>query len=151
MMRVDAEMEFRPIGYIETAYNDTEHIPRQGSFDKETKGVVCVFPEFSDGLKSLGTFSYCWLIFWFHKTKSYSLLQLPPKDKEPHGVFSIRSPKRPNAIGLTAVRIDKIENDKLYFTGADMINDTPVLDIKPYVEDIDCIKGAGNGWLAKRK
>ena len=138
---------FNPIGTIETPFDNKEWIPRQGRYDKSAKGVAVLLPEFSDGLKSLESFKYCWLIFHFDKSKDFSLLQYPPKENQSHGVFSIRSPKRPNGIGMTVVKIDKIESNKIYFSGADMINGTPLLDIKPYVEEIDSIQGAGNGWI----
>jgi tRNA-Thr(GGU) m(6)t(6)A37 methyltransferase TsaA len=138
---------FNPIGTIETPFDNKEWIPRQGRYDKSAKGVAVLLPEFSDGLKLLESFKYCWLIFHFDKSKDFSLLQYPPKENQSHGVFSIRSPKRPNGIGMTVVKIDKIKNNKLFFTGADMINGTPLLDIKPYVEEIDSIQGAGNGWI----
>ena len=142
---------FKPIGYIKTPFDDKEWIPRQGSYDRTAKGVAILYPEFAEGLKSLEQFNYCWLLFHFDKSKSFSLIQHPPKDNRPHGVFSIRSPKRPNSIGMTVVKIDNIENNELRFTGADMINGTPLIDIKPYVEDIDSIPGAGNGWMDKHQ
>lgn len=136
-----------PIGYIETSFDDKEWIPRQGSYDKLAKGIAVVNQEFEKGLVTLEQFKYCWLLFYFDKSKEFLLLQHPPKDNKLHGVFSIRSPKRPNGIGMTVVKIDRIEMNKIYFTGADMINGTPLIDIKPYVEEIDSVSGAGNGWM----
>ncbi|RLD86067.1 MAG: tRNA (N6-threonylcarbamoyladenosine(37)-N6)-methyltransferase TrmO [Bacteroidetes bacterium] len=138
---------FSAIGYIETLFDDKEWIPRQGRYDQTAKGVAVVNPEYKQGLESLGSYRYCWLLFHFDKSKTFSLLQPPPKDDKPHGVFSIRSPRRPNGIGMTVVKIDKIEKNKIYFTGADMISGTPLIDIKPYVENIDSVPGAGNGWM----
>ncbi len=138
-----------PIGYIETAFNGKARIPRQGRFDQTAKGIAVVNPEFEKGLESLNLFKYCWLLFYFDKNKAFSLLQYPPKDDKPHGVFSIRSPRRPNGIGMTVVKIDTILKNRLYFTGADMINGTPLVDIKPYVEEIDSVPGSGNGWMDK--
>ncbi len=140
-------VQFKPIGHIETSFDDKVWIPRQGRYDKTAKGVAVLYPEFADGLKSLDSFGYCWLLFHFDRSKNFSLLQQPPKREGLHGVFSIRSPKRPNRIGMTVVKIDKIENNKVYFSGADMINGTPLLDIKPYVEEIDSVPDAGNGWM----
>ena len=140
-------IHFSAIGYIETSFDDKEWIPRQGRYDQTAKGVAVVYPEFEKGLESLDSYSYCWLLFYFDKSKAFSLLQNPPKDDKPHGVFSIRSPRRPNGIGMTVVKINKIEKNRVYFTGADMINGTPLIDIKPYVEQIDSIPDAGNGWM----
>ena len=143
----DSQIFLRPIGYIESPFDEKVWIPRQGNFNKETGGVVVLNPAYEEGLLTLDSFRYCWILFYFHKSAGFDLLQVPPKDDKLHGVFSIRSPRRPNRIGMTAVKIEKIEGNRLYFTGADMINGTPVLDIKPYVEDADCIRGAGRGWL----
>ena len=144
-------IRFNPIGYIETPFDNKEWIPRQGRYDQTAIGVAVVFPEFADGLLSLEQFSHCWLLFNFDKSIGFKLVQYPPMHKTPHGVFSIRSPKRPNGIGMTVVKIGKIENNRVHFTGADMINGTPLIDIKPYVEDIDSVSGAGNGWIGNRK
>ena len=149
MLTGKKSIQLEPIGYIETPFDNKEWIPRQGKYKPETKGIAIVYPEFTDGLLSLESFNYCWLIFHFDKSKEFSLLQYPPKENKPHGVFSIRSPKRPNGIGMTVVKIDKIESNKVYFSGADMINGTPLIDIKPYVEEIDSIQGAGNGWIGR--
>lgn len=138
---------FKPIGFIETPFDDKQWIPRQGKFGKSTKGIAVVFPEFAGGLQSLEQFRYCWLLFHFDRSTGYNLHQIPPKDNKPHGVFSIRSPKRPNGLGMTSVKIEKIEGNKIYFTGADMINNTPLIDVKPYVEAIDSIPDSGNGWM----
>ena len=150
MQPKDKPFQLIPIGIIETLFDNKEWIPRQGRYDPTAKGVAIVKPEFEQGLVSLEQCSYCWLLFYFDRSKTFSLLQVPPKDNKPHGVFSIRSPKRPNAIGMTVVKIDRVENNKIYFTGADMINGTPLIDIKPYVEEIDSVPGAGNGWISSK-
>ncbi len=143
-------IRFEPIGFIETPFDDKEWIPRQGRYDQSAKGVAVLFTEFAEGLESLELFSHCWLLFHFDKSKGFNLLQYPPKANIAHGVFSIRSPRRPNGIGMTVVKIEKIEDNKVWFSGADMISGTPLIDIKPYVEDIDSIPGAGNGWIDKK-
>jgi tRNA-Thr(GGU) m(6)t(6)A37 methyltransferase TsaA len=142
-----SDIIFHPIGYIETGFDGKSHIPRQGSFEKNTKGVAILNEDLADGLRSLDGFSHCWILFHFDRSQGYTLLQETPVNKNIRGVFSIRSPKRPNPVGMTAVKIEKIEKNRIYFSGADMINGTPIIDIKPYVEDIDCIKGAGKGWI----
>jgi len=92
------------------------------------------------------------LIFYFHKQyESLKLLQYPKRRNVPRGVFAIRSPLRPNKIGMTIVKIISIENNTLHFAGADMIDGTPLLDIKPYVPDIDCYSDAGKGWFEKEE
>lgn len=143
-------IQFISIGHIETSFDEKVWIPRQGRYDQTAKGVAVINSEYEKGLETLESYSYCWLLFHFDKNTTFSLLQNPPKDNKPHGVFSIRSPRRPNGIGMTVVKIDMIEKNKIYFTGADMINGTPLIDIKPYVEDIDSVPGAGNGWMSNK-
>ena len=140
-------IHFIAIGHVETSFGNQERIPRQGRYDQTAKGIAVINPRFEKGLESLSSYNYCWLLFYFNQSNTFTLLQTPPKDDKPHGVFSIRSPRRPNGIGMTAVKIEKIEGNKIYFTGADMMNGTPLIDIKPYVEEIDSIPEAGNGWM----
>jgi len=141
-------IHFKPIGIIHTPFDGTEKIPRQGRFSDEAAGYAEIFEEFSEGLKDLNTFTHAHLIFYFHlKKEALKLIQYPKNRDIPRGVFAIRSPLRPNKIGLTIVKITSVEDNKLYFTGADMINGTPLLDIKPYVPEIDCYPDAGNGWF----
>ncbi len=139
---------FKPIGIIRTPFDGSEKIPRQGRFGENNDGSVVIFDEFLEGLKDLETFTHAWLIFYFHKkNESLKLIQYPKNRDIPRGVFSIRSPLRPNKIGLTAVKIISVENNTIHFAGADMIDGTPLLDIKPYVPDIDCYPDAGRGWF----
>ena len=139
---------YNPIGIIHTPFNGTKKIPRQGRFGRNNNGNAVIFPEFSKGLKDLESFTHAWLIFYFHeKHESLKLIQYPKGKDIPRGVFAIRSPLRPNKIGLTAVKIISVENNTIHFEGADMIDGTPLLDIKPYVPDIDCYPDAGRGWF----
>ena len=139
---------YNPIGIIRTPFDGTEKIPRQGRFGDNNNGSAVIFTEFSKGLKDLESFTHAWLIFYFHeKHESLKLIQYPKGKDIPRGVFAIRSPLRPNKIGLTAVKIISVENNTLYFEGADMIDGTPLLDIKPYVPDIDSYPEAGKGWF----
>ncbi len=143
---------FNPIGIIRTPFNEAEKIPRQGRFSEDAAGTIEIFDEFAKGLKDLETFTHAHLIFYFHKKdEALKLLQYPKDRTIPRGVFSIRSPLRPNKIGLTIVKIISVENNILHFTGADMIDGTPLLDIKPYVPDIDCYPEAGKGWFEQKE
>jgi len=143
---------FKPIGTIHTPFDGLDKIPRQGRFADNNQGQAVINEEFSEGLKDLDTFTHAFLIFYFHQQyESLKLLQYPKGRTEPRGIFAIRSPLRPNKIGLTIVKIISIENNTLYFTGADMIDGTPLLDIKPYVPDIDSYTDAGKGWFAENK
>lgn len=142
------EITFNPIGIIRTPFDGIEKIPRQGRFGNNNDGSVEIFKEFSEGLKDLETFTHAHLIFYFHeKDEDLKLIQYPKGREIPRGVFAIRSPLRPNKIGLTIVKIKSVENNIIHFEGADMIDGTPLLDIKPYVSEIDCYPDAGKGWF----
>ncbi|NOX86087.1 MAG: tRNA (N6-threonylcarbamoyladenosine(37)-N6)-methyltransferase TrmO [Chlorobi bacterium] len=139
---------FKPIGIIHSPFNNFEKIPRQGRFGEDTAAYAEIFEEYTEGLKDLDTFTHAHLIFYFHKKdEELKLIQYPKGRTTPRGVFSIRSPLRPNKIGLTIVKITSVENNIIHFTGADMIEGTPLLDIKPYVPEIDCYPDAGKGWF----
>ncbi len=143
---------FKPIGTIHTPFDEFDKIPRQGRFADNNQGQAVVNDEFSKGLKDIDSFTHAFLIFYFHqKNESLKLLQYPKGRTIPRGVFAIRSPLRPNKIGLTIVKIISVENNILHFTGADMIDGTPLLDIKPYVPDIDCYPDAGKGWFEQKE
>jgi len=143
---------FKPIGTIYTPFDEFDKIPRQGRFADNNQGRAVINEEFSAGLKDLDTFTHAHLIFYFHKKdEALKLLQYPKDRTISRGVFSIRSPLRPNKIGLTIVKIVSVENNSLHFTGADMIDGTPLLDIKPYVPDIDCYPEAGKGWFEQNE
>jgi len=142
---------FHPIGIIHTPFNGFDKIPRQGRFAEDTSAYAEIFDEFAEGMKDLDTFTHAHLIFYFHKKdEELQLLQYPKGRNAPRGVFSIRSPLRPNKIGLTIVKIVSVEKSILRFTGADMIDGTPLLDIKPYVPEIDCYPDAGKGWFEQK-
>ncbi len=137
---------FSPVGIIHTPFDGKEKIPHQGRFGENNDGWVEIFPEFAEGLNGLESFSHIYLLFHFHLSADYSLTQITPRHHQTKGVFAIRSPRRPNGIGMTIVKLKKIEDNKIFFAGADMIDGTPLLDIKPYNTDIDSYPDADNGW-----
>lgn len=137
-----------PIGRIHSPYAHPSEVPRQSQLATNINAYVEVVPSYQSGLKDLDAFSHAYLIFYFHQSQKISLQSVPPSDTKEHGIFAIRSPHRPNHIGLSLVSIQKITENRLYFTGLDMINDTPVLDIKPYIPQIDQLENASFGWLA---
>ena len=136
-----------PIGIIHTPFTVNDKLPRQGRFSEATEGFVELDSKYKVGLMDLESFSHVILIFYFHKSKDYNLIQTPSRDNKPRGVFATRSPHRPSGIGLTIVRIKAIKDNIIEFYGADMINGTPLLDIKPFIPDIDCYSDASRGWL----
>ena len=138
---------YRPIGIIHTVFRDKVEAPIQGVFARAAKGVVEVFPEYADGLKDIEGFSHIILIYHFHLADGYSLVSMPFLEEEQHGIFAIRHFKRPNPIGLSIVRLESVRGNKLEISEVDIIDGTPLLDIKPFVPQFDNRPDAKSGWL----
>jgi tRNA-Thr(GGU) m(6)t(6)A37 methyltransferase TsaA len=141
------EVTFKPIGVIRTSFHSLEEMPIQPSSDTSGPGTVEVFPEFAEGLRDLEGFSHIYLIYHFHKVRRSQLTVTPFLDSKPHGVLATRAPSRPNPIGLSLVRLVRIENNLVYIEGADVLDETPLLDIKPYVPEFENIGEVRTGWL----
>lgn len=125
---------FNPIGVIHSPIKNPAEAPREESTAGDVTATVEIYPEYTKGLTDLEGFSHIILLTHFHLSKDFSLLVKPPLDKEvTHGVFATRSPRRPNGIGMSTVRLIKIEGNILHITNTEMVDGTPVLDIKPYV------------------
>lgn len=137
----------KPIGIIHSPFTVNDKLPRQGRFSEDTEGYIELNSKYVDGLLDLDTFTHAILIFYFHESKFSDLIQKPKRDNKPHGIFATRTPQRPSGIGTTTVKIKSIKDNIIEFYGADMINGTPLLDIKPYISDIDSYPKAGRGWL----
>lgn len=138
---------YHPIGVIRTPFKEPRGTPIQPTGAKEVKGVIEIDPEYCAGLKDLDGFSYLILLYHFHMTEGFSLEVRPYMDKETHGVFATRIPGRPNPIGLSVVRLVKVEGCKLHIQDVDIIDGTPLLDIKPYVPAFDLRETNEIGWL----
>ena len=132
------EIIFNPIGIIHSPFKDARNIPKQPFEGKGIKGTIEIYPEFVGGLKGLGKFSHIILIFNFHLSRSFNLQVVPYKEKLLRGVFATRSPHRPNQIGMSIVRLDSIEKNTLNISNIDIIDGTPLLDIKPFLKEMDC-------------
>lgn len=137
------------IGIIHSPYKESKDIPIQGRFKDDVKAWVELKNEYVKGLKDLNKFSHCILVYYFHKTKKETIEGKPFLEDNNHGIFAIRSPHRPNHIGISIVKIQRIYKNKLYFTEVDMIEGTPLLDIKPYVKYFDSREVVISGWLDK--
>jgi len=137
------------IGKIYSQFKKIENMPIQSIGAKDNKGYIEIFPDFVDGLKDLDGFSHIYAIYKFHKNRKFSLIVKPFLDNKEKGVFATRAPRRPNPIGLSIFRINKIIKNKIYVSGVDVLDETPLLDIKPYVSKFDRINNAKNGWLEK--
>jgi len=141
----------RPIGIIRSPHDKAEGMPIQPSSARGIKGSVEIFPEFAAGLKDIEGFSHIILVYHFHLSKGYQLEVKPFLDDNKRGVFATRAPRRPNNIGISVVKLVKVEDNTLYIEKVDVINGTPLLDIKPFVPDFDAATDVKIGWLTKSK
>jgi tRNA-Thr(GGU) m(6)t(6)A37 methyltransferase TsaA len=140
-------IKYKPIGIIHTPFNDPEGMPIQPAGAEGIKGTVEMFPEYENGLKDLEGFSHIILLYHFHQSKGFNLHVVPFMDSQPRGVFSTRAPKCPNPIGLSVVKLRKVEGRTLHVENVDILDGTPLLDIKPYVLEFDETTSVKTGWL----
>ncbi len=140
-------LEMKPIGVIHTPFVKAEGMPIQPSGAVGVTGTVEVFAEYREGLLDLEGFSHVILLYHFHRSQGSKLTVVPFLDSSPHGVFATRAPRRPNPIGLSVVQLAKIEDGILHVQQVDVLDGTPLLDIKPYVPEFDMPSGVRTGWL----
>jgi len=143
------EIRYKPIGTIHSSFKEPEGTPIQPAGAKGINGTVEVFPEYAEGLKDVEGFSHIILIFHFHLSRRAPLKVKPYMDNEMRGVFATRSPSRPNPIGISVVRLTGIEDNILHIQDVDIVNGTPLLDIKPHVPEFDMREVVRVGWLEK--
>ena len=141
---------FEPIGIIYTPFIEKEGMPIQPNGAKGIKGKIVLKEEFTPGLTDLDGFSHIILIYHFHKSVGFELQIRPFLDNKKHGVFSTRAPKRPNSIGISVVQLLSMNKNILIIENVDMINKTPLLDIKPYIPDFDIYESENTGWIKNR-
>lgn len=141
-------MKLMPIGHVRSPYSETGQIPKGLGAEHQAEGVIDVAPEFEDGLTDVEGFSHLYVIWAFDRVHDFDLRTTPPSDDRPHGVFATRSPRRPNPLGLTVVELLRRDGARLYVRGIDMLDGTPVLDIKPYLSNIPPER-LRRGWLAE--
>jgi tRNA (adenine37-N6)-methyltransferase len=138
----------RPVGFVHSPFSEPHQVPRGLGAKHEEEGVLEILPEFETGLKDIDGFSHLFVLWVFDRSKGYELEGTPPCDTHSHGVFASRSPFRPNPIGLTIVRLLSREGNKLLVRGVDMLDGTPILDIKPYMSGVSESE-LKRGWLAE--
>lgn len=138
----------QPIGYVRSPYTNTKEIPKGLGAKHDAEGVLEIGEEFAAGLQDIEGFSHLFVIWQFDRSEGYSLVGTPPIDNRPHGVFATRSPRRPNPIGLTVVELLSRQGGALRVRGVDMLDGTPILDIKPYLSSIPQ-EQIRRGWLAE--
>jgi tRNA-Thr(GGU) m(6)t(6)A37 methyltransferase TsaA len=138
----------RPIGFVRSAYRETHEVPKGLGARHQAEGTLDILPEFAAGLTDIEGFSHLIVLWVFHQVEGFELIGTPPSDNRPHGVFATRSPRRPNPIGLTVVELLHRDGLSLHVRGIDMLDGTPVLDIKPYLSSIR-EEALRRGWLAE--
>ena len=138
----------QPIGFVSSPYKVTREIPKGLGVRHDADGVFKILPEFEPGLTDIEGFSHLFVIWAFHRSVDFELMGTPPIDNRPHGVFATRSPRRPNPIGLTVVELLRREGRLLHVRGVDMLDGTPILDIKPYLSSVPA-ELLRRGWIAE--
>jgi tRNA-Thr(GGU) m(6)t(6)A37 methyltransferase TsaA len=138
----------RPIGFVGSPYKDASEVPKGLGAKHGADGVLAILPEFEPGLTDIEGFSHLVVLWEFDRSQGFALLGTPPQDNRAHGVFATRSPRRPNPIGLTTVELLRREGCELHVRGVDMLDGTPILDIKPLLSSIPAER-LRRGWLAE--
>lgn len=141
------KIEFTPVGIIHTPFKTVENMPIQPSAAKDVTAAIEVFPEYADGLADLEGFSHIYVIFHLHRVRGYKLKVIPFLDTVERGIFATRSPARPNPIGLSVAEIVSVKNNIIEIRGVDMLNGSPVIDIKPFVPEFEDYTGIRKGWF----
>ena len=142
-------MQISPIGVIHTPFDDLKGMPIQPSGALEIEGTLVIHPEYEQGLRDLMGFSHIILLYQFHRSTGYDLLVTPFLDTQKRGLFSTRAPRRPNSIGLSIVELTGRDKNLVFVRGIDVLNNTPLIDIKPYVPKFDVRTVTATGWLEK--
>lgn len=145
-----AVIRLKTIGIIHSPHKDTSGVPIQPAFAKGIPGWAEIFSEYREGLKDLEGFSHILLLYYCHLAKPSSLLVKPYLDTEKRGVFATRSPSRPNPVGLSLVRLLKIDGNRLELSDLDIVDSTPLLDIKPYIPAFDAGEEVRTGWITEK-
>jgi tRNA (adenine37-N6)-methyltransferase len=149
--KANGEIAYKPIGTIQTSFQDVEGMPIQPLGAEGTKGSVELFPEYTEGLQDIEGYSHLILIYHFHLSRGSSLLVKPFLDDKLRGVFATRAPKRPNPIGFSVVRLISVNKNRLEIEDADIVDGTPLLDIKPFVSDFDNRYDTRTGWMTGKQ
>lgn len=141
----EGQMKLEQIGIVRSPYDSREGVPIQNTFS-ESEGKIELFEDFSEGIRDLDGFTHAYILYWFHLSEGFSLSVTPFMDTESRGLFSTRAPKRPNPIGLSIVEIQRVEGNVVHVKGLDVVDGTPLIDIKPYFGSIDPRPDASDGW-----
>lgn len=140
-------MNMEPIGQVFTEHKNLVNMPLQPITQQRSTGTIILDEKFTSGLKSLHEFSHIYIIYVFHKSHGYDLTVTPFLDDKEHGVFATRAPRRPNPIGLSIVRLLSVHENTIHIENPDLLDGTPLLDIKPYIEKFDRMENVTSGWM----
>jgi len=141
------DIRLKPIGIIHTPFTEPKGTPIQPRRSNGVKGRVELYPEFAEGLSDLDGFSHIVLLYYFHLSDGFKLSVVPYLDTQPRGLFATRAPRRPNPLGLSVVQLERVTDCQLDVIGVDILDGTPLLDIKPYIPEFDLISKCSTGWL----
>jgi tRNA-Thr(GGU) m(6)t(6)A37 methyltransferase TsaA len=145
----DTSFSFQPIGFVRSGYTESAQIPKGAGAKHDAEGVLELDPALEQGLTDIEGFSHLFVLWIFDRSTDWDLMAHPPIDeRRPHGVFATRSPRRPNPIGLTVVRLLRREGAKLHVCGVDMLDRTPIVDVKPYLSSVPP-EDLRRGWIAE--
>jgi tRNA-Thr(GGU) m(6)t(6)A37 methyltransferase TsaA len=145
-----SEFTYKAIGVIHSPFKEPKNVPIQAAASKGTEGTIEIYPQYAEGLTDLDGFSHIIILYHLHLVQASSLMVKPFLDDHLHGVFATRAPARPNRIGFSVVRLQRIENNILHILDLDVIEGTPVLDIKPYIPAFDCVQASKIGWFSDK-
>ena len=143
-------IRYTPIGVIHTPFTEPTGAPIQPRRGQGVKGTVDILPQFAGGLTDLDGFSHVYLIYHLHRSEGYTLKVIPFLDTVERGLFATRAPRRPNPIGLSVARLKRVEGARLFIEDVDILDDTPLLDLKPYVREFDDPPAYRIGWLENK-
>jgi tRNA-Thr(GGU) m(6)t(6)A37 methyltransferase TsaA len=141
------QIHYEPIGVLHSPHKDIANMPIQPSGADGITGTITLEEQYVEGLKDLAGFSHIYVLYHFHQARAAQLTVTPFMDKESHGIFATRAPRRPNAIGLSVLRLTGIIDRQLQVENVDILDGTPILDIKPYIPDFDHVTTEQIGWL----
>ena len=142
------EYVMRPIGFVRSPYRDTGQIPKGCGAQHEAVGILDILPDYERGLTDIEGFSHLFVLWLFDQAEGCELMPTPPTDTVPHGIFATRAPGRPNPLGLTVVQFLRRDGPRLHVRGIDMLDGTPILDLKPYLSSV-APEALRRGWLAE--
>lgn len=146
--KTGAGLTLTPVGFVRSPFQDTTEIPKGPGARHRAEGTLELRPELEDGLQDIEGFSHLYVIWTFHRSEGFDLLARTPLDGRPHGVFASRSPRRPNPIGLTVVELLRRDGPRVHVRGVDMLDGTPILDLKPYLSSVPA-EALRRGWIAE--